>query len=287
MVGYFLTMKTISIFKFEDYRAYLEVYRRMLCDSTQTKAQLEPWSKRLGYRSPRSIAMVIKGQRLPSATLVSRLSQDFKLNDREHRYFELLVEKARREKRGANLGDTLQQLQLLRGEESHGRLLSADQFSWIAEWYHYVLRQLIVTKWFREDLPWIQKTLRHKISAVQIRDAIERMIALGLVGRNRQGHLILTEPHIKTTQNIPSEALRQHQKQMLQRALEAIDEQSLESRETTSVTIAIDSADFGAAVSAIRKFRDEFHVRFHKPKGGNAVFQLGLQFFEHTSKIGH
>ena len=75
-------MKTISIFKFEDYRAYLEVYRRMRSESSQDKGRLEPWSKRLGYRSPRSIAMVIKGQRLPSASLVNRLSQDFKLNDR-------------------------------------------------------------------------------------------------------------------------------------------------------------------------------------------------------------
>jgi uncharacterized protein (TIGR02147 family) len=132
-------MKTISIFKFEDYRAYLEVYRRMRSDSNQDKGRLEPWSKRLGYRSPRSIAMVIKGQRLPSASLVNRLSQDFKLNDREHRYFELLAEKARREKRGANLGDTLRQLQLLRGEESHGRLLSAVVFCCLDDLYYLVL----------------------------------------------------------------------------------------------------------------------------------------------------
>jgi hypothetical protein len=49
---------------------------------------------RLGYRSPRTLAMVHKGQRPPSRALVSRIVQSYRLDRRESELVTLLAEKA-------------------------------------------------------------------------------------------------------------------------------------------------------------------------------------------------
>src|SRR5438045_2941239 len=52
-------------------------------------------AKKLGYNSPRGIAMVLNGQRLPSAVMTRRIAEHLTLDERERCYLDVLVEKAR------------------------------------------------------------------------------------------------------------------------------------------------------------------------------------------------
>jgi hypothetical protein len=65
----------MTVFEFDDFRAYLN-HVRSHYPGMKRPITLERWAKKLNYRSPRSIAMVLKGQRLPSEDLVLAFSHD-------------------------------------------------------------------------------------------------------------------------------------------------------------------------------------------------------------------
>jgi len=78
-------------------QAKLEYYRSQKNKSAWTQKAL---SKRLGYRSDRSIGMVLKRQRCLTPPLVSGLGKVLNLTPQEYRYFDLLVQRDRLLKRG-------------------------------------------------------------------------------------------------------------------------------------------------------------------------------------------
>ena len=81
----------ISIFNFDNYLDFLKVVAQPKDSAETNKLTLEDWAKRLGYRSPSSLSMVLKGQRLPSQDMLQAISEDLKLNQFEIQYLELLV----------------------------------------------------------------------------------------------------------------------------------------------------------------------------------------------------
>jgi hypothetical protein len=102
----------LSVFDFDSHvdflgavaAAYLKGARRLTLDQ---------WVARLGYRSPRSVAMVLKGQRLPSLSLVLAIGRDLKLSRPEQRYLELLVHLAKQQRAGLPTDDVYAAIQRL------------------------------------------------------------------------------------------------------------------------------------------------------------------------------
>ncbi len=55
------------------------------------KISLQTWSQRLGYRSTRSLGMLVEGKRLPSTKMIELLAEDYGLLENEKRFLQLLV----------------------------------------------------------------------------------------------------------------------------------------------------------------------------------------------------
>src|SRR5687768_11524289 len=81
--------RSMSPFAFKDIPEYLEALRAPKA-ARKRPLTLGQLSRHLGYRSPRTIAMVIKGQRKPSLELVERLSTWQCLSIREREYLSVL-----------------------------------------------------------------------------------------------------------------------------------------------------------------------------------------------------
>src|SRR5438270_7004452 len=106
-------MKTESIFQFKDYQAYFQHLRSARVAAGKRRLTYRDWARRIGYRSPRGIAMVFKGQRLPSAEMVARLASDLKLSAPERKYLTLLVRLDRLKRRGKDVREVLLKLEAL------------------------------------------------------------------------------------------------------------------------------------------------------------------------------
>ncbi len=89
--------------------------------------------------------------------------------------------------------------------------------------------------------------------------------------------------NVTTKADLVNISARIHHRQMLDRAKEAIQEQSVDDREFDSKSFCMDPAAIPEAKLFLRKMRDEFLCRFESTKG-DAVFQLGIQLFSHTTE---
>ncbi len=159
------------------------------------------------------------------------------------------------------------------------RPLSEDAFLVIANWYHYAILELAKTKGFRTDPRWVARKLG--ISAIEAKEAFHRLIALKLIEITSNGRLLKTpKSHTNIQHPFSNSAFRKLQKQILQQALEALDQIPYEERDQSSMTVAIDISRLDAAREKITVFRRELSA-FLQPqkKDLDEVYQLSISLF--------
>lgn len=271
-----------EIFDFTDYRAYLRASQRRH-PATQRALTLEEWSDRLGYQSPRSIAMVIKGQRLPSRDLVEAFATDLKLNTARKRYFELLVLREKHAQQGDELDGIVQELESLNMKQIPKEVLDSARFAPISEWPYLVLREFAPSPKFQNDPEWISKRLRGKINAETAAKILKTLTDQGYLEQTKDGRFATPtkSKNLSTTFDDSIPYTRRHHAQMMQRAVEALNEQDVGSREFFALTLLFDQDKVPQAKQAVREFAQTFNKTYTSTTS-DRVYQLNLQFFEHT-----
>ncbi|MCH2535449.1 MAG: TIGR02147 family protein [Bdellovibrionales bacterium] len=274
----------ISIFNFDNYLDFLKVVAQPKEAAESSKLTLEDWAKKLGYRSPSSLSMVLKGQRLPSQDMLQAISEDLQLNQFEVQYLELLVKLEKQKRRNKDITKTLEKIYALNTQKQNSFYVSHAHFSYISDWYHFAIKQLVSSPNFQEDADWISKRLRKKVSPAKVKEAIDNLIKLGVLYRDTNNKLASTGKGIEVPNaDVASAALRNHHKGMIQRALESIDEQNINERYLNAITLQVDPEQQAQAKEFITQFLREFAKQF-SANSSNQVNQLNVQFFQHTNK---
>lgn len=284
---------SLDIFQFENLPEFLKKTEREAARVGRRPASHRVWAKRLGYQSPRSVGMVFRGKRLPSLVMAHRLCSYLQLNSDERDYFFSLLA---REKTQGKMGkfedeDLLRKRNLLQNQNQ--KILSDATFAYISSWYHIVIRQLLLQISDKSSnfkcLPnpkVLINRLKKKISREDLINSIEILKTLQLVPflskkpTERDG---ARKESFLTTQDIPSAAIRNHHKQMMFRAQEALDEVDVNDREMTSATFCFSRKNIPEAKRMIRAFRDRLEDQLTDPEGSD-VFQFNIQFFPHTTE---
>jgi len=272
----------ISIFDFNDFRSYLLSAGMPDGLYGHTANNLKSWANRLGYKSPSSLTMVLKGTRLPSYDMIRSFVKDLNLNNRERKYFELLVELEKVQAKGKDTSHVLEQINQVT-QNSGIFQLEMKTFSTISEWYYLAIKQLISSPDFINDPEWIYKKLRKKVTPSQIKTALENLEELDIIS-NVDGKLKVLKPGLITTNDVPSSAIKRHHYGMIQRALESIDEQKVENRQINSLTMKVEKNKLPEAKKFIFDFLKEFNERYSS-NNSNDLYQLNVQLFEHTKDV--
>lgn len=279
-----ISVDHISIFDFKDFRDFLT--KRGLPNGlyAHTSKNLVTWANRLGYKSPSSLSMVLKGQRLPSEEMIDKIARDFKMTSRESRYFKFLVEHEKKRNRGEDTLDVLERIKALTHERS-AFSIDLKQFSTISEWYYMAIKQLIDTNHFVEDEEWIYRRLRKKVTPSQIRTAIQDLLDLDIISRDNNGQLFVVHHGLITSNDIPSSAIKRHHHGMLTQAMDAIFEQAVSERQVNSTTLKIKQEDIPEAKRTIYDFLKEFCERFGDDHKNGEVHQFNIQLFKLTQEV--
>jgi len=272
-----------TIFDFDNYRDYLSQICFPNGRYQHSKETLQFWSKKLGYRSPSSLAMVISGSRLPSREMVNALAKTLELQDTEKQYLELQIDLEKCQKKGKDPTDILDRIAKVYPHENHHKI-TLKEFSCISKWYFLVIKQLVQTSGFTEDVQAIHKKLKKKITPSQIQFALDTMEDLRILGRNHRNQLEVLKPGLITTNDISSSAIIHHHQGMIQRAQEALDEDSLHDRQMASLTFTMPKNNLPKAKEKLFKFLKEFNNEFAMDNA-NDVYQLNVQLFSHTKTL--
>lgn len=154
--------------------------------------------------------------------------------------------------------------------------IDLEVFKFISDWQHSALICLLTTQGAKSEVRWLAKRLG--VSTIEIRGTIERLVRLGMIGR-RGKRLVPTAGNFATPSGIPSAALRSLHKQMIDKASDALESQSTEQRDITSMTMGIDKSRLPEAKILIQEFRRQLCAYL---EGGtpSEVYALNVQLFQ-------
>ncbi|MCB0417748.1 MAG: TIGR02147 family protein [Bdellovibrionaceae bacterium] len=157
-------------------------------------------------------------------------------------------------------------------------LLSLDTFQFISNWYYYGILSLIDVKGFVPNPKWIATALGVTVSEVKI--AVERLERLGLLEILEDGSWLTKRKDLTTVgHEYTAPAFRALQKQVLEKALEALEEVPLEQRDQSSMTMAIDASRLPQAKERIKKFRRDLCNFLQSTGKLDQVYQMSVSLY--------
>jgi uncharacterized protein (TIGR02147 family) len=195
-----------------------------------------------------ALSRILSGKQIPSMKVVERLLSKLDLSHEQKEVFLKSVAEVQRQRGLQRLAPAFKRIE--------GRLaqkdLSIDLYRVIADWYHVAILEMTLTKNFQSNVISIAKQLG--ISRTETKLALERLLDLGLLKLER-GRLIKTDVQLSTTdKHLTTPALRKNQKQFLEKAIASLDQDPIEKRSHTSMTMAIDPSKMNQAKKLIRDF---------------------------------
>ena len=152
--------------------------------------------------------------------------------------------------------------------------LRSDIFQAMAKWYHSAILELATLDDVEISVDLIVKRLR--ISSVEASLGLDRLLRLGLLKRE-DNRLMPSSPNFATAK-VPSQAVRDFHRQMLDAAQISLREHRRESRSITGVTVAVDLDKLPEAFRVIDDFQRSLVALVNNGKKA-AVYQLATQFF--------
>lgn len=164
-------------------------------------------------------------------------------------------------------------------DESSLRQLEADEFRVIQDWYNFAIMELVNLKSFQPNEVWIAKKL--SISEEEALMALERLVRLELIVQDKNGKFIKSQNFVSIIQmNLSTVAMRNRQKQVLQKASEAMDFTDISNRDQSAITIALDSSLVPEIKDRIRKMRRSLANYIDKnSKKKDQVYELSISLF--------
>jgi len=167
------------------------------------------------------------------------------------------------------------------GRQPEYSLLTADQFSVVADWYHFAILSLVKTVDFQRDPVWIANRLG--IPKSRAKEAFARLLRLGLIRQNEDGRWAQTQGQLTTTPEQNAEAIRRSHSQKLRMAMRALHEVPVEQRDISSMTMAIDRSKVPLAKQLLKNYRRRL-CELMEEGTPNEVYQLTLAFIPVTKE---
>ncbi len=216
-----------------------------------------------------ALSRVLAGKQIPSHKLAQKLIEALELEPEKSDVFVSSISETQGHRHLRRTSPFFKKLQ----SKSVPQDLSIDLYRVIADWYHVAILELTFVEDFESTPRWISKNLG--IGQTEARLAIERLLNLGLLA-TKNGRLIKTTEQLSTAdKHLTTPALKKNQRQFLERAMVSLEEDPIEERSITSMTMAIDPAKLNEAKKMIREFNQTL-CQFLESGKQKRVYNLGV-----------
>ena len=254
-----------------DFRLFLqdELLKRCRINSSYS---LRAFSRTLQI-NPSSLSRMLRGEREISPVMQYRLGERLGLNPIELKTFsQASLQKNNKKKKSLGSEGSLTQ--------ANFNQLSLDAFSVISDWYHYAILELTYLESFNSSPKWIAKTLGITVSEVHA--AVERLSRLGLLKITKKKQWINVRSNTNVVPEMKAVAYRKLQKQVLEKALKALEEVPMERRDQSSMTMAVSTKRLPEAIEKITHFRRELCQFLEQDLKRDDLYQLSISLFPLT-----
>ena len=161
--------------------------------------------------------------------------------------------------------------------------LSMDVFEVSSDWHYFAILELMLLKNFRPDPKWVAKSLSLKVSVVD--EAIERLVRMGFLAIDDKDGTWIDKTSGSTTtigHEFITAAHKKLQKQILEKAIDAVDMIDADRRDQTAMTVATNSKRLTEAKKMITKFRRKLCAFLEQDVERDQVYQFSISLFPLT-----
>ena len=230
---------------------------------------LRAFAKAIGVSHP-LLSLVLSGKRELSHKAAMKIVERLELTSKERNDF---LERTKKRKKASSNKAGPENVR----EDFHQ--ISLDVFSLLSDWYHYAILSLLEIQNSRFEARWIAPRLG--ISEIQAKDAIERLKRLHLVSRIGKRWKQTGLP-LKVDNAISTAATRKFHRQLLEKALDALENEPFERREFYSITTAINPKVVPNARRRIKSFGRQLVKEMEEEGPAREVYHLTIQLFPVT-----
>lgn len=163
--------------------------------------------------------------------------------------------------------------------------LQEDEFNLIANWQHDAFLELLQLPNESQEVRSIGKRLN--MTAANVLSSLQLLERTAMIKRDATGCWKVLKPNSSTVlgENQTSHARRAHQKALLERSKQALDEIAIAMRDHSSIAMTVNTEDLPELKTAIREFRRKL-MAFAQRKNSNpnSVYQLQIALFPLTNQ---
>ena len=163
--------------------------------------------------------------------------------------------------------------------------LKEDEFNLIANWQHDAVLEFLQLRGESQEARSIARRL--KLTAADVLVSLQLLERTGMIERGGDGSWKILKPNSSTLlgENQTSHARRAHQKSLLEKSRQALDEVAIGLRDHSSIAMTVNSDDLPELKTAIREFRRKL-LAFAQRKNANpdSVYQLQISLFPLTNQ---
>jgi len=222
--------------------------------------------------SPGELSQILSGKRIPTYKVAQKILGGLDLSPQEESQF-LGSLALKHQSRG------LKRLNKVFKEMKSApvpKAINIDLFRVIGDWYHYAVLMLTYVEGFKPSPKWIAAQLL--ISEIEAKLAVERLIKVGLI-EERDGTYVSTEEHITTAdKHLTTPALKKHTKQSLEKAVYSLENDPIEDRSHTYMTMAIDPLKINEAKKLIEEFTNKMSAYLESGRR-TRVYEFGVYLY--------
>lgn len=164
----------------------------------------------------------------------------------------------------------------LRNYDSSYITIHDDYYHVLTEWFYFALVELVRVIDFKNDDQWISHRLN--IPKELVRPAIERLKRVELL-QETEGTLIQTYDYFISPSGTPSDTAKKFHKQILSKAIEAVEKQKIEERNFTSGFLRVRTSDLPGIAQKIKEFRRQLATEVESGDSHDSVYAFSIQFF--------
>lgn len=262
-------MKTL--FEYFDYQEFLR-------DFYEWKKRSNPY---ISYRylgshlhlDPGFLLKVMQGKHHVAERSIPHMCAYFKFSQRESNYFEMLVRYSKA-KTASEIKLYFEQLMTLR--ESRARPVEESQYAFYQKWYHSAVHALLSIYEFKGGFKKLASLLTPPITTQQAQDSIRLLIRLGMIKRGKDGIYRPTDAFVTSGEKWRSAAIREFQKETIHLSEQALDLHPKETRDISTITVALSAKDLPDIRERIRQLRQSILTldNEHEP---DTVYQVNIQ----------
>lgn len=264
---------------YDDYREYL---KQVLADRMQKNPRysLRAFARDLGL-APQNLSAIFHDKRGLSLERALKISVSLGLNSDESQFFCDLVQFARAKSNASQTAARLRLSKFRRPQGQQYEMLKEDVFHAISDWYHFAILELTYVKGFKSDAKWIASQLG--ISTHEAKQAILRLARLKLLEvKNKRFKKVA--PNTATQHDVPSEAIKHFNRQILEKAKDALTFQHINERDFTTITMSINPAKIPEAKKLIKQTRRDL-CELLETGERSAVYCFSAQLFRLSTSV--